>query len=457
MEKRGSVTILVLIVSTLAIIVLASLISAVAVHIKGWQRQETNQKALNIAEAGVNYYRWHLAHAPSDFQDGTGAQGPYLHDYFDPQGVKIGQFSLDIVPPEDGSSVVTISSTGWSLDEDNIKRTISTSYGKPSFAQYSFLHNANVWFGSGLTVNGVIHSNGGIRMDGENLSLVTSTKETYTCGSETGCSPSQEKPGVWGTGEGSDLWEFPTAPVDFNSVSVDFVLAKQEAQEKGIYLAPSSGYGYHLQFNTDGTVSVYEITMMRSKKGWSPDNGCENLYQEIRRENNLGTYNLSQNNIIFVEDTTWVDGIVNGKATIIAASFPVDTSSEVIWITDNITYKEKDGSSSLGLIAQKDIYYGLNIPDNFQIDAALMAQKGKIIRHFYSYWWVCSYYSDALKDNLKIYGSVISNQKSYWNYGNPAWSGFTTRQIIYDPNLMYSPPPYFPTTGEYEFILWEEN
>lgn len=457
MNKSGSITIMVLLVSALSVIILGSLVTAVAVHVKGWQRKENAQQAANIAEAGVNYYRWHLAHAPEDFQDGTGGEGPYLHSYFDPQGEQIGSFELDITPPQEGSTVVTISSTGWTQEEEGIKRTITTAYGKPSFAQYAFLHNANVWFGSGITVLGEIHSNGGIRMDGENRSLVTSAKETYTCGSETGCSPPQEKPGVWGAGSGSDLWEFPVTPVDFDSVAVDFSVMKQAAQDGGIYLAPSSNFGYHVRFNAEATVTIYEVQSTQARWGWDPDGGCQALYQVIQTEDSIGTYSLTDNNIIFAEDTAWVDGVVNGKALVVAASFPLDTSSEIIWLTDNLTYAVKDGSVNLGVIAQQDIYYGLHIPETFQIDAALMAQKGRIIRHFYSYWWACSYYFDALKDRLEIYGSVISNQKSYWNYGNPPWSGFTTRDITYDANLKYSPPPYFPTTGEYEFISWKED
>jgi len=455
--KVGSVTILVLLVATLSIVILGSLVAVTAVHVKSWVRQENRQAATNIAEAGINYYRWHLAHAPDDFRDGTGLPGPYEHDYFDPQGKQIGKFELEVMPPEEGSSVITIRSTGWTMEEPNAKRTIEAAYGQPSYARFSFLHNANVWFGQGLTAYGDVHSNGGIRMDGFNQSIVTSSKETYTCGSETGCSPSQTKDGIWGEGPNSDLWEYPAVSLDFDSVAVDFAQMRLSAQEEGIYLAASSRFGYHLRFNSNGTVSVYEVSRTRSRQGWDPEGGCQSLYQIIRTENLIGTYNVSENKIIFVEDTVWVDGVVDGKTTVVAASFPIDTSAEIIWILDNITYKEKDGSDSLGLIAQQDIYYGLDIPNVFEIDAAMMAQKGRIIRHFYSYWWVCSNYSNAVRDKLEIYGTVISNQKSYWNYGNPVWSGFEERDITYDNHLRYSAPPYFPTSTEFEFIKWDEE
>ena len=37
------------------------------------------ERAIQIAEAGVDYYRWHLAHVPDDYQDGTGAAGSRMY------------------------------------------------------------------------------------------------------------------------------------------------------------------------------------------------------------------------------------------------------------------------------------------------------------------------------------------------------------------------------------------
>ncbi|NMB57304.1 hypothetical protein GYA19_05225 [Candidatus Beckwithbacteria bacterium] len=124
-------------------------------------------------------------------------------------------------------------------------------------------------------------------------------------------------------------------------------------------------------------------------------------------------------------------------------------------INNNLVYLDKNGEHSLGLIAHNDIIMGREIPENFEIDGALMAQNGKVIRD--GYLSNCGSSSHALKDKLTIYGSILSNQKSYWNFGDPPVSGFITREITYDPNLLYAPPPYFPTDGEYEFISWEEE
>ena len=84
-----------------------------------------------------------------------------------------------------------------------------------------------------------------------------------------------------------------------------------------------------------------------------------------------------------------------------------------------------------------------------------IAKNGKIIRH--GYLPSCGETTEALKDKLTINGSLISYYKSYWNFGSTPTSGFIEREINYDTNLLYNPPPYFPSSGDYEFISWSEE
>lgn len=454
--KNGSISLMVLIFGVVFTIAIAGLVLVGATQYTATKRSESYERALTVAQAGVEYYRWHLAHAPTDFTDGTASPGPYAHGMNDPYGNTEGTFNLTITPPASGSSIVTISSAGWLNSAPDIKRTVTARYGIPSVAKYSFLHNANVWFGSGITVYGKVMSNGGIRMDGVNTSTVQSAKQTYTCGSETGCSPPAQRNGVWGSGGPQNLWQFPVPQVDFNAMVVDFTTLKNAAQANGVYLGPSGTYGYHVIFASDGSYTIKRVTSTTYNRGWSVEGGCENLYQIISNEVTVGTYTIAQKPVIFVEDIVWVDGVVNGKVTLTAARFPIDVNNMNIWINGNLTYVAKDGHSTLGLFSQNNIYYARNIPTNFEINGALLAQKGRVIRHNYRYS-ICSSYSNAVRNSLTIYGALISNQKSYWNYGTSPTSGFVTRSVTYDPNLYFEPPPYFPTQGEYEFISWEER
>ena len=94
-------------------------------------RKHDRDMAFHIAEAGANYYRWHLAHDDDDYWDGNPSTtpGPYVHDYVDKDNNIIGQFSLEITPPLSGSTVVTVQSTGWLNSRPTVQRTVEGTLG----------------------------------------------------------------------------------------------------------------------------------------------------------------------------------------------------------------------------------------------------------------------------------------------------------------------------------------
>jgi hypothetical protein len=455
---RGSASLFVMLFGVIGSLLIGGMALYVSMNYQSMVRTNAHEQALGIAEAGIYYYRWHLTHSPLDFTDDTGLPGPYIHEYKDPQGDVLGWYSLEIDPPPNGSTLVTISSTGWTKQYPEIRRTIEVKLGIPSLARYAFLHNSNIFFGSGIMVHGPVLSNGGIRQDGINDSLVQSSLLSYICGTETGCNPSQEKPGVWGYGGPSSLWTYPVTLVDFDSVSLAFPKMRTDAQTGGSYYGPSAYWGYHLVFQDDGTVDVYEVTQTNYYRAYGLDGRCTNLYQVIRRQNFLATHTLEDTDILFLEDTVWVDGIVNGKTTVVAARFPIETNSIDMWINGTIRYLNKDGTSQLGLISQRNIYFVRNLPNNFEINGALLAKNGSVFRHGY-HISSCGNNTNRVLSSLTIYGSIISAQTSGWNWGTPPQSGFAQRFITHDNHLIFNPPPYFPyeQSGQYEFISWNET
>lgn len=460
LHLRGSATPALIIIAGAFIIAIYALLFVLTSQFEFANRQIVSERALNIAEAGIHYYRWHLREDTDDYQDGTGAAGPYEHDYADPQGDVIGKYSLTIDPPTDENRIITITSTGWLTNYPRLKRTIRARYGQVSLTRYAFLHNTNLWFGNDITVNGPVFSNGGIRQDGTNTSTVESAKETYTCGGESGCpTPTPGKPGVWGNGEIDELWNFPVSPIDFESIKVNFSDMKTSAQSEGLYLGPSGEQGYHLVFSADGNVTIYKVTGVEGVNVYSIENGCENLNEIITSQNAIGTYPLSENSILFIEDTVWVEGVVNGKTTVVAARFPLGTYNINILLPGNITYLAKDGNHKLGLVAEKDIIITRDVPEHFEMNGAMLAQDGRIIRHHYHYFGCRSTGNTALKNELTLFGSLISDKKSYWNFSSgpksPA-SGFVKSSLNYDATNFTEPPPFFPTSTQFTFISWEE-
>jgi hypothetical protein len=140
-DKNGSILILVLVFGSIFILLFGGMVGFIFAQYRQGNEKVVFGQALNIAEAGANYSRWHLAHSPSDY-DFSG-----IYDFNDPEGTAIGKYSLEVTPPAECSTIVAIKSTGWTNDNPEIKRTVSVRFGRPSLAQYAFITNTDVWFG----------------------------------------------------------------------------------------------------------------------------------------------------------------------------------------------------------------------------------------------------------------------------------------------------------------------
>ncbi|NCS99399.1 hypothetical protein GW765_00240 [Candidatus Parcubacteria bacterium] len=437
------------------------------------ERNLQREISFHIAEAGIDYYRWHLAHDPEDFQDGTGVAGPYVHDFSDKNGTIIGSFSLDITPPEIGSTLVAIESTGSTLAQPNITRSIRAQLAVPSLATFAVAANSAMRFGEGTEVYGPIHSNGGIRFDGLAHNIVTSAKETYTdtdgdactgnswgvhtCLSPDDPSPTLEpsaRPDVFEAGR-----EYPVPQVDFTGLTNDLSNIKSEAQASGEYFGDSGKSGYRILLKTDDTFDIYKVNSLVSAPSGCYSSQADWGTWSVNSETFLGNYSNPSNGLIFVEDDLWVEGQIDGaKLTIAAGAFPDNANTrKSITVNNDLLYTNYDGQDVLALISQKNINAGLVSADTYRIDAALIAQNGRVGRFYYappSGWSNrCSPYHS--RDEITLYGMLATNNRYGFAYTNN--TGYVLRNIIYDGNLLYGPPPNFPLTSDsYQILSWEE-
>ncbi|MCX6713337.1 MAG: hypothetical protein NTY66_03980, partial [Candidatus Vogelbacteria bacterium] len=177
-KKAGYIIISTLVAATVAIILLTALAGWAATNYRAATQVVDREKAFQIAEAGIEYYRWHLAHAATDYRDGTTVVGTHIHPYFDRLGNQIGRFELSITAPPVGSSVVKVVSKGI-VATSSVYRQIEAVMAIPSLAKYAFIANSAIRFGEGTEVFGPVHSNDGVRFDGLEHNLVTSAKSTY--------------------------------------------------------------------------------------------------------------------------------------------------------------------------------------------------------------------------------------------------------------------------------------
>jgi len=438
--------------------------------------KRAQSEALAVAEGGLEYYRWYLAHNPGDLTHGTGEAGPYDIEIPDPEGGIAGTASLSI-----GGNVscgittsIDIASTGTSARDASASRTVVGRYALPTVAQFSYVLNSSVWAGGDRIINGPYHSNGGVRMDGTANAPVTSSQATWNCTTGFGCNPGQPTaPGVVGNGPNQDLWNYPVPQVNFEAIAADFSDLQTLAETEGIFLGRySSGNGgvayhkgYHLIFNGDGTVTVQRVTneyVMQSVPISNPSAGLVDDYTRIRNESAYDTYQIPADcPLIFVEDHTWIEGSVNGKVVVVAADVDHTGVAPYVIVPNNITYTAYDGSAGLTVIAEDDVLIGPTSPQDMTLNGIFIAQGGAFGRNLYT----CSYPSYDDKGTLTILGTTVSNLRTgtKWTYsgygcGSNRTSGYQTRIDAFDRRLVSDPPPFTPAVSPgYEFVEWREE
>lgn len=414
--------------------------------------QSHDERAFQIAEAGLNYGRWRLAHDDQDFTSET-------REVTDQFAGTLGSYDISFSAPIPGSTIVMLTAVGRTVSQADREVTLRARYGIPSLARYSSITNSDVWYSS--TIQGPVHANGGIRMDGTSDSLMTSAQETYACQPHHGCSsPFQTKPGIWGTGQQQQLWEFPAPPVDYNALTLDLVAMKEAAQAAGTYYGPSGQFGYQLVFNTNNTYTMSRVRRKGSNIcSWTAETGWLTTSHDVNQTTPVETRAVPSNGIIYAEDNLWVHGDIRGRVTVAAGVFPDTPSTNVdVILNGNISYGGVvDGTRAFGAIAQRHVLIPWSgAPSTMQLDGAFIAQKGSFHRRYYPN--SCGASAHRLKTSLTRYGMIASNgvPATAWVSGGTVVSGFQQGQSSYDPNFLYGPPPYFPTSGQYEFISWEE-
>jgi hypothetical protein len=477
-------------------------------------RNIQSQQAFNIAEAGINYYLWHLSHNATDYKDGqstpatpdaTLGYGPYTHNYIDSNATNEGTYKLWIKPQGGGSSVVKVRSIG-TVKGTNVTRTIEAQIGAPSFSSYAVLSDSALWFGNTEEADGPVHSNQGVRLDGSSNADITSANTTYTPPNSVG-GDGNSHPGVWcsiavttpvncNTRSKTD-WHYPAPLIDFNQIantlctlkklafSSDSSTASLATQANACSQTPTTrtaaylpqrsssantSRGYLINLNTDGTYDLYTV---------NNENDTQTSYSSALNTQLVAT-NITApvSGVIFAEDNVWVrsNPTYHGRLTIAAGRLATSVNANIN-IADDINYTAKDGTDALGLIAEGSVIispYAAPASGNFtvEIDAAVIAQSGDVnYPSNYSFSNnTCSRGWVSPNQTLLFYGSVAVRQTWTWSWqwssscGDNVYdsssgyyiSGFKHNTTKYDYNLYYNPPPGFPLTSSYNFLSWRE-
>lgn len=470
-HSKGIIIAYTLVFGVIFLILLSGLLGFILFQLRHSAQRAAWNEAIHIAEAGLNYYRWCLN---NEVEENCQTE----KDYFDPAGNPVGKFSLQVSSTISCGETIQkeIISTGRTNSFPEVRRKIQALYARTSIAKYSYILNDNVWVGSDHEIRGPYHSNGGIRMDGENQSLVTSAKENWICTSSFGCSPCPTTagcqvegpncvcPGVFTTANGKeDLFSFPVPPFDFAGITIDLAQIKSLTQPhpREYYWPPSSeinpqGKGYHLKFLNTGTFEVWIITQLA--RTWACHSPCDSWddwyydYFTIQNEYRYGNpIPIDPScSLIFFEDKLWAEGEVKGKVTVGSANLINPNLDTDVILPGDIDYTVKDGSDGLALIGERDVLIGPQSPNQMEIRGIFIAQKGHFGRN---------HYPGNIKEKLEISGVVVSNGRvgTQWVSGSQIVSGYLKRESYFDSNLVYSPPYFVPyITPDFLIINWEE-
>lgn len=485
LRRNGSMIAYALVIMSVVSILLVSILKYTTSQTTFSINRVNRAGSFQVAEAGIFFYRWYLAHEISgktvqqikDFWingNPYGVSAPYEADFRDPEGGVIGRYKIEVQAPDVNSTIVLVKSTGWTLKDPNVKRVVQARFRRPSWSESAVLANDNMRFGSGTIVSGKIHSNKGIRFDGLATNVISSALDIYddpdhSGNNEFGVHTHVNPPPASGINDTfrplealptspvparADVFQagrqFPVPAVDFNGMLSDLNFMKTAAQfgENGSLYFDNSGEGRHIILQNGATFNICKVNTY---------SGTTNGITSYRRNSGGGTcatcsglcstsYNYPSSGVIFVEDNVWVEGTINDKKVTIVAADLVGGIKKTMYIgMNNILYTNFDGRDILGLIGQKDVEVIRNSQNFLTVDAALLAQSGRV---------GMSHYGNQ-KDTITVNGSIATNLR----YGF-AWTdgtGYTNRNLNFDNNLLYYPPPYFPTGTEYYIDLWEES
>jgi hypothetical protein len=493
-QKKGTALAYMLVIMTTVIILLTAIVKFVVSHVNYSLHVSSKEESFQIAESGINFYRWYLAHnvelkSPEQVNDfwengnPLGVENPYVVDYKDPSGSIIGQYKLEVTRPPAWSTIVDVTATGWTLKHPESQRKIRVVFRRPVMSDYMIFAEGMFRLSSGTVIWGKMHSNTGIHFDGVANNVVTAGKQTYYDEDYKA-----NRDGVWtewpneyNSDMGSKVFlfnkKFPVDTFKFDNMVTDFSNMLDAAQAPdhsnlnnctttGCHFGTAGkGRSIKLYKGTDGKMK-FDICTVNSynkyvkKYDWlgreTCGTGSNNITNYLKNSGSgtctscsgecLTTYDVPNNGVIFVENNVWIEGIINGiKTTVVAYDGNAATdNTKSIFLKNNLTYTNYDGTDIIGLCAQNNVEIIKESANNLQIDGALLAKEGTVGRERYC--------ND--KHQIAINGSIAT--KGRITFGLTDGSGYEHRTLNFDSNLVKYTPPYFPTKQKYIIDSWEE-
>jgi len=251
----------------------------------------------------------------------------------------------------------------------------------------------------------------------------------------------------------------------------------------GIYL-PSSGSllnaGIYIRgdctinFSVDNSTGNQVITIVRGSTTQTITVDHVNNETTVKQGYTTTTYMGVPNGAIYCTgNITSLQGILannyeDGERIVARNAWTVATDvagGKDIAITGNMSYRTPPDSTkpathpgnlraaTLGLVAD-DVVLSSSCPNEMTLDAVILAGGENTANgsFYYADW------NSRKRNNLNVLGGIIQKRRGPIGTFNPnnnvQVSGYN-KNYRYDPRMVDSPPPFFPTTGAYDVLSWQ--
>ncbi|MFH1502647.1 MAG: DUF4900 domain-containing protein [Candidatus Eisenbacteria bacterium] len=323
-----------------------------------------------------------------------------------------------------------IVSTG---EVDGVATTVTSRIRRETFAQYLYFSHvaSDIWFTTGDSLHGRVHSNGKVKIDGDPWfgDKVTSAASTITI--TNGSNPVFEQG-----------YEIGVDEVTFPDAAEITATMKADAQSGGLYGATLSGNKarYQVELGRNGALGTL------SYRGYSMSGGSY-LWSSWT------TIDLASiNGVAWFDEPIQVEGTLDGHVTI-----GVDGD---ITITNDVLY---EGSSpGVGLDPDCDDILGLVAGNNIVVANTTANQNDcEIHAHMLALWKsleVAKYNQGSPRGDLTIWGGFaqykVGPVGTFNKWG--AVSGYS-KDYHFDERLAGMSPPGYPQTDKYIMVSWTET
>ncbi len=341
------------------------------------------------------------------------------------------EYNLQITPPSPAQPGVTILSTGRKIGNASDTRVIQAVVRQSSITDFQQISNGDIGIAAGATLYGLIYANGNINWSGG-----SALGNNYATGTISG-SVTWLNGATGFDGNGStaypNLFAPPsplTGPIDFNNFLTSFsdiASAAGDATGGGIYL-DSSYSTWRLIFNAAGTITVQGCSISNIERSTSSPT-CTTV----------STLPVPSNGAIYSTVSVIVQGTVKGRVTV-ATPNRVIIGGNLLYQGDTDFLNPSYGQNVLGLEAIGPIVVPCWINGNLDWRAALLSQTDTFGA------WGNGFTSGASCTNSGLAGNAMRYRGSVTtDHGGSFSSWFDSRDYLYDPSLVYLPPPWFPT------------